>query len=177
MLSTESSHKLMSCTIELLISRFITEVCCILKKERRSGFNGSFNSSLSYPLGGGVGANVNYRKNKINWFANYNIRYRSNPGFGKLYQEIYNPDATFISVQDRQMNRSGLSNTARGGMEYFFTDKNSITGSVQYRFGKSTFSIIRYCHTSSSVQLLIGKTLKCSPKCFFPLNIFHNSGR
>src|SRR4030066_1115794 len=33
-----------------------------------------------------------------------------------------------------------------------------------------------YCHTSSSVQLLIGNTLKCSPKFLWPLNIFHNSG-
>ena len=34
-----------------------------------------------------------------------------------------------------------------------------------------------YCHTSISVQLLIGKMRKCSPKSIRPLNRFHNSGR
>ena len=39
------------------------------------------------------------------------------------------------------------------------------------------FSCKIYCHTSISVQLLMGKTRKCSPSCFLPLKMFHNSGR
>ena len=34
-----------------------------------------------------------------------------------------------------------------------------------------------YCHTSSSVQLEIGNTRKCSPGCRRVLNKLHNSGR
>ena len=34
-----------------------------------------------------------------------------------------------------------------------------------------------YCHTSSSVQLLIGNTRKCSPGCRRWLNSVHSSGR
>ena len=39
------------------------------------------------------------------------------------------------------------------------------------------FSCKMYCHTSISVQLLIGKTRKCSLICLRPLNRFHSSGR
>ncbi len=105
----------------------------VLVKQRESGFNGAFNSSVSFPLGASLGANVNYRKNKINWFANYTINYRSSPGFGQLYQEVYLEDETLQTEQYRDMQRFGLSNTLRGGMEYFFTDKSSISGSIQYR--------------------------------------------
>ena len=73
----------------------------ILKKEKRSGFNGAINSSIAYPLGGSIGANLNYRKNKINWFANYSIGYRSSPGQGLLNQEITRNGITFISEQTR----------------------------------------------------------------------------
>ena len=38
----------------------------ILKKDSRHGFNGSFDLNMGHPLQAGVGANVNYRKNKIN---------------------------------------------------------------------------------------------------------------
>ena len=105
----------------------------ILVKQKKSGFNGSFNTSASFPLGGSLGANVNYRKNKINWFANYAINYRSSPGFGALYQEVYLDNETQVTEQERDMQRSGLSNTLRGGMEYFISEKQSVSGSVQYR--------------------------------------------
>ncbi len=106
----------------------------VLVKQRSSGFNGAFNSSVSYPLGGSLGANVNYRKNNINWFANYNINYRSSPGFGQLYQEVYLADQTTLETEQfRDMERTGLSNTIRGGAEYFFSDKSSLSGAIQYR--------------------------------------------
>lgn len=105
----------------------------ILVKQRESGFNGAFNSSVSFPLGGSLGANVNYRKNKINWFANYNLNYRSSPGFGQLYQEVFLENETFETEQTRDMQRSGLSNTVRGGLEYFITEKSSVSGAIQYR--------------------------------------------
>ncbi|MEL6123857.1 MAG: TonB-dependent receptor plug domain-containing protein, partial [Bacteroidota bacterium] len=40
----------------------------ILKKDKGSGFNGSFDVNAGYPLQAGLGANVNYRKGNLNWF-------------------------------------------------------------------------------------------------------------
>jgi len=110
----------------------------VLVKQKNKGFNGSFNSSVSYPLGASLGANLNYRKNKINWFANYSVNYRSSPGFGELYQEVYLADQTRITQQLRDMQRGGLSNTLRGGLEYFITEKQSLSGSIQYRVSEDS---------------------------------------
>ena len=134
----------------------------ILKKERRSGFNGSLNSSVSYPFGAGIGANLNYRKNKINWFANYNVNYRSSPGYGSLYQEIYLDEDTYISEQTRDMQRGGLSNTIRGGMEYFFSETSVLTGAIQYGISDdnnlTTLTYIDYLNNLDNLLQTVERT-------------------
>jgi len=105
----------------------------ILKKEERSGFNGSFDVSAGIPESYGAGANVNYRKGKLNWFASYGLNYRSNPGQGTSFQTLQRESSTFITDQVRKMNRSGLSNSFRAGMDYFISDKTTLTGAFLYR--------------------------------------------
>ena len=110
----------------------------ILKKDKRSGFNGSFDVTAGYPTRGGVGANLNYRKGKINWFLNYGLNYRRGPGSGYLYQERMRSDDNNlewleISEQVRDMCRGGLRNSIRGGIDYYLTDKDVFTGSLMYR--------------------------------------------
>ena len=105
----------------------------ILKKEKRSGFNGSFDITGGIPERYGAGANLNYRKGKINWFVNYGLNYRSNPGQGSSFQTLERENSTFITEQIRAMNRSGLSNSLRAGVDYFISEKESITGAFLYR--------------------------------------------
>ena len=105
----------------------------ILKKEKRSGFNGSFDITGGIPERYGAGANLNYRKGKINWFVNYGLNYRSNPGRGSSFQTLERESSSFITEQIRAMNRSGLSNSLRAGVDYFISDKESITGALLYR--------------------------------------------
>ena len=105
----------------------------VLKKDKTSGFNGSFDLSGGYPVSGGVGANVNYRKGPINWFANYGLNYRSHDGGGHLYQEIYNTDNTLILDQSRNHERTGWSNSIRLGIDYFLSEKEQLTGAFLYR--------------------------------------------
>ena len=105
----------------------------ILKKEKRSGFNGAFDLSAGYPESGGLGASLNYRKGKINWFANYGLNYRNSPGSGANFQRITLNDTTYITDQYRTSNRSSLSNNIRFGIDYFITEKQSITGAFLYK--------------------------------------------
>ena len=105
----------------------------ILKKETGSGFNGALNATGGVPGRAGAGANLNYRKGNLNWFVNYGLNYRSNPGFGYSYQESYRPDETFIQEQDRDSERTGLSNTVRFGIDIIPSDKETITGALSYR--------------------------------------------
>jgi len=110
----------------------------VLKKDKRSGFNGSFDVTVGLPQIYGLAANLNYRKGKINWFANYGINYRRAPGDGNLYQEIYNGDTTNILQQTREMNRGGLSNSIRFGIDYFIREKETLTGAFLYRISDET---------------------------------------
>jgi len=105
----------------------------VLKKNKGGGFNGSFDLSGGYPERAGASANLNYRKGKLNWFANYGMNYRENPGGGFNYARRTIGDDILILDQDRDQNRTGLSNSVRLGLDYFFTDKSQLTGSFLYR--------------------------------------------
>ena len=107
----------------------------VLKKDKRSGFNGSFETTLGNPAQYGIGGNINYRSGKVNWFASYNLQYREGPGSGKIYQNYYQGDSTLITQIDREMARTGLSHNMRFGADYFLTDDQTLTASLSYRLG------------------------------------------
>lgn len=105
----------------------------ILKKETGSGFNGSFDVNAGYPEQAGFGANINYRKGKVNWFANYGLRYNTNLGGGKSYAETTMENFNFIQEQFSDRDRKSLSNSLRGGIDYFISENENLTGTFQYR--------------------------------------------
>lgn len=105
----------------------------ILKKDASRGFNGSFDVVTGAPINLGFSANLNYRKNKINWFINYGIAYRILPSVGKIYQEVYGKDTTFITSQTREGNVESVNNNLRGGLDYFFNEKSIFTASYLWR--------------------------------------------
>ncbi len=105
----------------------------VLKKDKGSGFNGSFDLNAGYPDQAGVGANVNYRSGKVNWFANYGLRYRSGPGNGKSLLEQDRGTETFFQETVREQERGGISNSIRFGIDYLPSDKETLTGAFLYR--------------------------------------------
>ncbi len=108
----------------------------ILKKDKGSGFNGSFDINGGYPDRAGIGANVNYRKGKVNWFANYGLSYRTGPGSGLSYQEQTRDGVKYIQDIIQERNRSGINNSIRLGMDFLANDKETFTGAFLYRVGK-----------------------------------------
>src|SRR5690606_25156412 len=67
----------------------------ILKKEERQGVNGSFSANAGHPDNFGASANVNFRREKFNFFTSYGFAYRSGPGRGNSFQRFSLPDTTF----------------------------------------------------------------------------------
>lgn len=117
----------------------------VLKKEKKEGFNGSFDVVAGYPENFGVAANVNYRRKDLNFFVNYSTSYRNAPGKNGQYQEFYKNDSTFISTKDMEHHLKGLYNTARAGLDYYFDDRNILTAAYTYRISKGKrFSDIVY---------------------------------
>ncbi|HLF65903.1 MAG TPA: outer membrane beta-barrel family protein [Saprospiraceae bacterium] len=105
----------------------------VLKKDQQKGFNGSFGATAGYPANFGGSANVNYRKKNLNFFVNYGMQYNRSPGGGNLYQEYYYGDTTLYLEQTRDRTRGGLSHNVRFGTDYYFNEKNVLTGAFLYR--------------------------------------------
>ncbi len=105
----------------------------VLKKDKGSGFNGSFDVSAGYPEQAGLGANLNYRKGKVNWFANYGLRRRTGPGNGRSFLEQQRGSETFFQETIRNNERSSVSNSIRFGIDYLKSDKETLTGAFLYR--------------------------------------------
>jgi ferric enterobactin receptor len=117
----------------------------VLKKERKEGFNGSFDVITGYPSNFGGTANINYRRKNLNFFVNYTASFRNTPGRSSLYQEVYSNDTTFVYRQNSTSSLKGQNNNARAGIDYYFSPKSILTASYTWRLSKGKrFSDIQY---------------------------------
>ena len=134
----------------------------VLRKQKKAGINGSFDFTLGYPTNYGVAVNLNYRKNKFNFFTNFGISYRKGPGEGKYYQEFRDGDTTFITEQISERNRGGLSNSIRFGTDYNINATNILTASFMYRISDqdniSTLEYKDYINTLDNLTDLVTRT-------------------
>ncbi|MDQ2657805.1 MAG: outer membrane beta-barrel family protein, partial [Bacteroidota bacterium] len=105
-----------------------------LRKERNQGFNASFEIISGTPINLGAASNLNYRHRRVNFFINYGIAYREQPGAGSMYQEVYGTDNTFLKQKTEGL-VTGFNNNIRGGLDYYFTESSILTGS--YLFTRS----------------------------------------
>ncbi|MGB3145989.1 MAG: TonB-dependent receptor [Maribacter sp.] len=107
----------------------------ILKKEKTLGFNGLVNTTIGYPANSGINTNLNLRTDKFNLFNTTGYRYRDAPG-NAFFDNTYTSGNFDRIFEDRLYNRSDRSFNTNLGLEYFITEKSSITGSVFYRISK-----------------------------------------
>jgi ferric enterobactin receptor len=116
----------------------------VLRKERNQGFNASFELITGTPSNFGGAANLNYRHKKVNFFVNYGIAYRVQPGEGSLYQEVYGADTSYLK-QSNKGSITGFNNNIRGGIDFYFTETSILTGSYLFRRSDATrVTNIRY---------------------------------
>ncbi len=112
----------------------------VLKKNKTKGINGSFDVNAGYPDNYGGALNMNYRKDKINFFTNFGVNYQVAPGVGGNKQERFLRDTLFITDIDRKRERVGFSTNLRLGMDYYLSDNDIFTTSFQYRVGNNNNS-------------------------------------
>ncbi|TXD82950.1 TonB-dependent receptor [Subsaximicrobium wynnwilliamsii] len=114
----------------------------ILRQKETLGFNGSITLNLGNPDLAGIAANLNYRTEKFNLFSNIGFRYDDAPRnsfsdanyFDRLIDgALRSPEYERI-VEDQQVERNNRGYNANVGMEYFLSDKTSLTGSIFYRY-------------------------------------------
>ncbi|RMA64563.1 outer membrane beta-barrel family protein [Ulvibacter antarcticus] len=124
----------------------------ILKKEKTLGLNGSFTANYGVPLSSGITANINLRTDKFNIFNTTGVRYSNSPGNAFFDNRYFsrtiidtatgNPitvDPAFDrSTEKRNYDRLRTGFNTNLGIEYFITDKSSLTASVFARTGDDT---------------------------------------
>lgn len=104
----------------------------VLKKERKSGFNGSVNVATGFPERHSLGANLNYRSGKINWFGNLSGNFRSGPGGGGYVQDQFEDGQLLLRTeQDNNRVRESLGGNFRTGADVLFNEYNTLTFSGQ----------------------------------------------
>ncbi len=109
----------------------------ILKKNQDKGVNGSFGLTLGHPSNYGASYNLNFRRQKLNFFSNFGVDFRQSPGGGNSTQRYFEGgelDEFYTSETDQI--RGGIGGDIQVGADWFIDDRNTITGSVLYRRGK-----------------------------------------
>ena len=116
----------------------------VLKKEHRSGVNGSFMVNLGQPDHYGGTFSLNFRKENLNFFASYGYNYRESPGSGTSTVRFTFPDTLFSYSEETKRVRGGHSHNLIGGLDYYFTESSMLTASFVYRpaFGLNTSRIL-----------------------------------
>ncbi|MGB3776487.1 MAG: TonB-dependent receptor, partial [Leeuwenhoekiella sp.] len=111
----------------------------ILRKEKVLGFNGSVNTNVGNPDLAGISANLNYRTDKFNLFTTTGFRYSDSPGNGFFDTRYFSSDSVTPRydriIEDRDISRINRGFNTNFGMEYYLTEKSSLTGSIFYRKG------------------------------------------
>ncbi len=110
----------------------------VLKKNKGKGINGGIQASAGFPFNNSLSANLNYRTKKVNYFGSLGFRHYSRIFNAKNYRENYFETYTKIIDQNTDFDRTGVSGNIRLGADYKINDKNSLTGSMLYRYGVST---------------------------------------
>jgi outer membrane receptor protein involved in Fe transport len=107
----------------------------VMKKNQNKGVNGSFSLNAGHPAEYGGAYSINIRRSKVNLFSSYGIEYDKRPGYGNSYQYYSSPDTSFAYTQQNDRNRRELSHNFTVGMDYFFDDNTTLTGSFLYNVG------------------------------------------
>lgn len=123
----------------------------ILKKEKTLGLNGSLSTNIGVPLNSSASGNINLRTDKFNIFNTTGVYYRNSPGsayFNNRYfpRTYLDDDGQTVTVappfqqiiENRDYSRERIGFNTNLGMEYFLTEKSSLTGSVFFRSGDHT---------------------------------------
>lgn len=102
----------------------------ILKKNRQFGMNGSVSANTGMPADHQLAANLNFRRDDINWFLNGSIGYNSFPGSGSTVQRFSSPDTTYRYRENEDEDQSEFEGDLRFGMDYYMPHDQTLTSTI-----------------------------------------------
>lgn len=131
----------------------------ILRKEKTLGLNGSLQTNIGHPTSSGVTGNINLRTNKFNIFNTTGYRYRESPGSAIFKNQYFSDNVNNpLVIEDRVFDRTDKNFNTNLGMEYFISDKTSITAIAFYSQGKDADETVNTTNEyDSNGQLAINR--------------------
>lgn len=109
----------------------------VLKKEKKVGYNGSVRASIDSRAKVGLGGDINVRQEKLNVFANGMFNQRKSISNGTTERlNLYQTPDTYMFQKDRSV-QEGLFGFFRGGIDYFISNRNTL--SVSGNIGRGAF--------------------------------------
>jgi outer membrane receptor protein involved in Fe transport len=100
----------------------------VLKKDKVQGYNGALSAGVEPSAQYMGGANMNYRKGRLNLFGTANLRYNDRESASRNERNNLRSDTVYSYMY--QANSSASTNLTSGykfGLDYFFDNVNSLT--------------------------------------------------
>lgn len=108
----------------------------ILKKQRKVGLNGSASVGGGYPEEYEGSVNLNYRTDKVNWFMDTGVDYRSSPESGSSFQQFSGPDTTYMYREQTNATESEIDGDLRLGADIYLSENEVLTASSYFSVEK-----------------------------------------
>ena len=107
----------------------------ILKKGKNQGLNGTFITSVGIPESYGLSANLNYKTEKLNYFATAGYNRRTTEGAGKTNSEYFKADGSTRNYldEDRETTRTRDGFNGRSGIEWTVAPNTFWTNAINYQ--------------------------------------------
>jgi len=156
----------------------------VLKKNRKSGYNGNIMAGIDRRGGWNVGGNINLRQDKFNFSASLMSNQMRNKTFGTV--DRYNQGSTDVNIFQDNLNKTkGGFLFGKVGLDYFVTNRTTLSASVIRVQGKfrpnETIDIRTDSLLSGGTKSLLSERLSQSSREFnalgFQGGIKHNFKR
>jgi outer membrane receptor protein involved in Fe transport len=107
----------------------------VMKKNVRTGLNGSLNLNGGSYRNFGGGLDLNYRDKRFNYFGNYSLNRRRNLGDGTNSTQLLSNNSFTDNISES--NRRNLNHSLKFGVDYYATEKTtlSLSGNINVRGG------------------------------------------
>jgi ferric enterobactin receptor len=108
----------------------------VLKKNKKSGYNGSLRGGIESngALNGGI--DFNFRQNKINLSLSSNLRGNKSNTDGEIVRNLSNNGTVFNKINQKLTDISdGSFNSHKIGIDYLVTNKTTLSASINYFVG------------------------------------------
>ena len=109
----------------------------VMKKNVLSGLNGILNANIGTGKKYGTDLMLNYKTKKYNLFLGGNLTDETNYGTNKSTRESYLNDTTTFLTMNGRRDRTRAGRTLKGGLDYYLSDKTTVT--VSSEVGKYSF--------------------------------------